>query len=245
MKSKRFARQFGRACGDFGICNNDGVDHFLVPLDRDIEHQMLLHWMYYKTTKMPNHFKITAIHFYDSDEPNAETVSCLNEFCEKRRNLPIIYRKVVKPANRVAYNTLLVETAVELGCNKIALPDSLDFLNCTIIRNMALDGCFNGLSIVEKVKLNESSPETMITRPFCYCTDEEIKKFGEAQNFQDKPTGIRLENEEFFEIAKKGLDMLKGESTNVEMNIFHSQFSIQKKYLMTGDGPAEEEDYID
>lgn len=239
MKSKRFARQFGRACGDFDICNNDGVDHFLVPVDNDIPHQMLLHWIHYKTTKMPNHFKITAVHFYDTDAPNEETVAVLNAFCEKRKNLPIVYKKVAKPASRVAYNTLLVETAVELGCNKVALPDSLDFMNCTILRNMALDGCFSGLSVVETVKLNDDAPPVKITRPFCYCSDEEIQKFGEAREFVDKPTGIQLEAEEFMEVAKRGLDMLKGESTNVDMNIFHSQFSIQKKYLMTG---GEEED---
>ena len=239
MKSKRFARQFGRACGDFDICNNDGVDHFLIPFDHDVQHQMLLHWINYKTTKMPNHFKITAVHFYDTDEPNQQTVTALNEFCAARKNLPIVYKKVTRPETAVAYNTMLVETAVELGCNKIALPDSLDFMNCTILKNMALEGCFNGLSVVQTVKLNDQSPPVKITRPFCYCSDEEIAKFGEALGFVDKPTGIRIEPEEFMEVAKRGLDLLKGESTNVDMNIFHSQFSIQKKYLMTG---GEEED---
>lgn len=233
MKSKRFARQFGKACGDYNIV--DPADHFLIPVDCDYAHVSMLHWMQYKTTKMPQHFQITLVHFYDTPEPNTETAEYLKEEADKRK-LKLEFKKVEKPADSCQYYKMLVETAIELGCNKVTLPDSLDFCDATILTNMCKKGMFDGLSIVQPVKLNDTAPEVSLTRPFCYLADHEIEKYGQGSEFPNKPTGIILEEEPYMKTARLALiDMIR-DYTNVRMNFFHSQFAIQKKYIGTGEG---------
>lgn len=239
MKSKRFARQFGKACGDFNIV--DPADHFLIPVDSDYPHLALLHWMNYKTTKMPQHFKITLVHFHDTPEPNPETVECLKKEASKRK-LNIEFKKVEKPADSAQYYKILVEAAIEMGCNKVAIPDSLDFCDATILTNMSKKGMFDGLSIVQPVKINDSTPEVSLTRPFCYLADNEIEKFGQGSEFLNKPTGIVLEEDPYMNTARLALiDMIRDYS-NVRMNFFHSQFAIQKKYIGTGEGELHDDE---
>ncbi|OHS95074.1 hypothetical protein TRFO_38744 [Tritrichomonas foetus] len=230
---KQFGKLFGTACGDFNIVNNEGVDHFLVPVDLDIPHQALLCWMQYKTTKVPKHFKLTAVHFYSTPEVNSKTNTHFSELCNKF-NITFISKKVEQPANRTEYNQILLETATENECNKIAIPDSIDYLNAFLLTNMA-SGMFSGASIVQKMQLNDDKPEVLLTRPFCYATDKDIQKFGENMKYENEPTGIRLEEEPFMETARKGISMLMSESTNVSRNFFKSQFTIQKKYVGIGE----------
>lgn len=234
--SKHFAKKFGSACGDFDIVNNDGVDHFLIPVDLDYPHQTLLYWMYYKTTKIPKHFKITAVHFYSTDTVNEETNAHFIEICNKI-NVPYKTKKVESPSSKAQYIQILADSAVENQCNKIAIPDSLDYLNAYLLTNMATAGIFSGIQITQKIDTtsNGASSEVLLARPFCYASDEDIKNFALECDYVNKPTGISVSEEPYMAIARKGIEQLISDYSNVRMNFFHSQFSIQKKYIGIGE----------
>jgi hypothetical protein len=106
---------------------------------------------------------------------------------------------------------------------------------------MTQEGVYNGPSIVEKVRLNPSSAEIEIARPFCYCSDDLIQKFAVQREFVDAPTGIHIPDDPFLGKAREAMKILTKESpgTNVSMNFFRSQFTIQSKYLGVGEGVAD------
>ncbi|KAH0790562.1 tRNA 2-thiocytidine(32) synthetase TtcA [Histomonas meleagridis] len=239
--TKRFARQFGAGCGDFNIVNNEGTDHFLIPIDSDYSHLSLLHWMRYKVSKVPKGFKITAVHLYTTDEADPQTTKYLDEFCESLK-VTNHYRKVDNVNGEEVYYEILVNLALELDCNKVAIPENLDFLDATIITNMAKNASFDCPSIVQKIKLYADKPEVLITRPFCYINDTEIKTFSELKDFPNRPTGLIIPENPYMDQARKSLEMLVLQSSNVKMNFFRSQFSIQRKYIGTGDGQIGTED---
>ena len=230
---KQFSKKFGMACGDFGIVDNNGTDKFLIPVDLDYPHQTLLFWMHYKTTKMPKHFKITAVHLFSTQEINQKTDIYFESECQKI-GADYIKRKVEQPSNRHEYYRMLLDIATEYNCNKIAIPDSIDFLNALLLTNMS-HGTFNGASIVQPMKLNDDSPEVFLTRPLCYATDVDIENFGKECKFINDPSGITISEEPFIAIARKGLNEFYTESTNVRLNFFKSQFTIQKKYVGIGE----------
>ncbi|OHT00752.1 hypothetical protein TRFO_32433 [Tritrichomonas foetus] len=241
MKSKHFAKKFGQACGDFDIVNNDGVDRFLVPIDWDYPLQTLLHWMHYKTTKIPKHFKIVAVHFHSSEEADSSLLKYFSEYCEKR-SIEFHSKKVANPADRSEYLSLLVKTANEYNCNKVAVPDSIDFLNAQLITNMSLSGFFSCASINQKMRVSDGSPEVIVTRPFCYASDDDIQKYAIGSKFENNPSGIFLKEEIFMDVARKGIEMLISNYSNVRMNLFHSQYSIQQKYIGIGEDHELQED---
>lgn len=233
---KHFAKKFGNACGDFNIFNNEGLDHFLLPLDLDYADQTLLYWVHYKTTKIPKHFQVTTVHFHSSDTPNEHTISALSELCQKL-SVPFKIKKVDQPENKNQYLQILVQTASEYGCNKIAIPDSLDFLNAFLLTNMAKSGIFSGASITQEMHLtpDPTSPTVLLTRPFCYVGDDDIEKFAKECEFENNPTGITVAEDPYMATARQGIKGLISDFSNVRMNFFHSQFSIQKKYMGIGE----------
>jgi hypothetical protein len=234
----RFARQFGKACGDFHIVTDDGLDNFLVVLDRDGPSQSLLWWLNYKRSKSPRHFRLNAVHLFVGDGPDPETASYLSEFCEKLQ-CPILFHGTGQIDNKDEYFQVVGRIAVEQSCNKVAVPDSIDFMNAAVLMTMAEKAVYDGPSVVENLKL-EGVGEVLICRPFCYCTDAQLEEWATASEFHNTPTGLRIPPKSFLELAVRALDLLKNTSSNHKMNFFKSQFQVQKKYLGVGVGSVDD-----
>ena len=235
MRSKHFAKKFGQACGDFDIVNNDGVDTFLVPVDLDFPHQTLLHWIHYKTTKSPKHFKVVAVHFH-TGEVKSEIVDHFTEYCENRK-IAFHTKKVDNaPTTKDDYYKILADEAKSCGCNKIAIPESLDYLNALLLTTMSKKGLFSCPSPVQDFD------GVLITRPFCYASDEDISKFGVGSKFQNTPSAISVREDPFMAVARRGITELISDYSNVRMNFFHAQFSVQQKYIGVGEDIELQED---
>ena len=69
----------------------------------------------------------------------------------------------------------------------------------------------------------------------------EIQKFSEVKEFPNSPTGPVIQ-ESFMEKARKSIEMLVYQTIN-DSN--HQLFSIQKKYIGSGDRQYENEGYLD
>ena len=69
----------------------------------------------------------------------------------------------------------------------------------------------------------------LLTRPFCYANDNEIENFAKECKYENEPSGVLIPEDSFISIARKGLNEFYTESTNVRLNFFKSQFTIQKK----------------
>ena len=228
-KYPRFGRQFAKACSQFPMFSES--DSLLIPVDADFAHLSLILWMHKQAEKMKTTKALKLVHFYSTEEPSRETVSSLEKVCGSR-GLTFSTKRVAEPHTVPELKQILIDEAVESGCNKIALPDSLDYIDAVILSRMACDAVFTGPSVCETVVVGEKT--IVFVRPFCFLTDEEIAKFATLCEFVDKPTGIRVGEEEFMGTARAALHYLLDDSSNIRMNFFNSQFNIQKKFIGAG-----------
>lgn len=231
-KFPRFWRQFNKAITDFQMLNTD--DKILIPIDSDFSHLSLISCLLKKSLNMEPKIPLTIVHFYDQEIPQKNTIDYLESFCKNKKLLLKAKKATLQKKCQIEYKKLLIDAAIENNCNKIAVPDSLDFFDSCIISNMAFQGVFDGPSPVENIQIPEKDYNITIIKPLCYITDEEIIKFGESSEFLNIPTGIKIEEDELIKYSHEGLSLLLDDLSNIRMNLFNSQFNVQKKYIGGG-----------
>lgn len=230
-KFPRFGRQFSKALVDFQMI--EVGDKILIPIDSDFSHLSLVSCLLKKSTTMEPQVPIVVIYFFSSEDPSKNTIDYLNTFCTNKKLKLITIKVEDQKKTQFEYKKLLINAAIEYQCNKIALPDSLDFFDANIISNMAFHGVFDGPSTIETVS-NDKNQNITFIRPFCYITDDEITKFGTINKFLNSSTGIQIEDDELVKVSREGISLLIDDLTNIRMNIFNSQFNVQKKYIGGG-----------
>lgn len=228
-KFPRFSRQIGKTLIDFPMLKEG--DTYLIPIDTDSAHLSLVAFMQLKNHVINNSKPMNIIYFHSNDNIPNDTIEYLTKFCQKRK-IDYTSRKILAK-DRESFKKILINTAIELNCNKIVLPDSLDFLDATILSNMSFNGIFNGISIIEDILIENK--KVTIVRPFCCITDEEINQLGQLNNFPNTPTGITFPEDDNLKTARQAIQNLLDGTSNIKMNFFNSQFNIQKKYIGTGD----------
>ena len=226
----RLAKQFGKACGEFNLL--DGKDKILIPFDLSVPTICLGALLARKASKMPVHFTLVPIHLFSSPEPNPNTKAALDEIVHTFGiSDEVTYRCVEQPDDQLALTKLFVSLAQELSCNKVALPDSLDYMDAVILKNMCVNGIFDGPA-AHQVSKTESEEPIAIIRPMTYTRDHEIAKFGKDNEIESAPTGISISEDDAITICREALEMFPVDpSTNTYMNFFHSQFAVQRKYV--------------
>lgn len=230
MKKKcRFSRQFNRACAEFRIL--DGPNHFLVPVDVDPPHLLLLIALKKRCDRDP-HSTITAVHLYATPEPAPPTVTFLTQFCQERSTAFAVVRRD-PVADRIALKKCFYETALSFNATKVAVVDSLDYIDATLLSSMAFEGIFCGPSVCEPVQIDPDRPPVIFVRPMCLLTDAEIEAAGRECGFQGAATGVTLAEEPFMAPARAAISHMLADG-NVRLNFFNAQFRIEKKYV--GDG---------
>jgi hypothetical protein len=230
MKKKcRFSRQFNRACAEFKIF--EGSNHFLVPVDTDYPHLLLLLALQKRSERYPQS-SIKAVHLYSSAQPVSDTISFLSQFC-RDHGIPFSAIRADLPSDRVTLKQLYYETALSLNATKVALSDSLDYIDATLLSSMAFEGIFSGPPVCEVIQSDTKRTPVTFVRPLCLLTDDEIAAEGRGIEFPDRPTGITVAEEPFMETARRALVHMLGDG-NVRLNFFNAQFRIEKKYV--GDG---------
>jgi hypothetical protein len=241
--SPRFCRQFGRACAKFKLI--EVTDHFLVPIDADYPHLSLIFGLQKRCDRgaaagsLPP--PICAVHFYSSAEPVLETIDYLSSFCAQRK-ISFGTRRIEPPQDVAELNRIYYDAAIENNCQRVALPDSVDYLGATILTNMSLHGIFSGPSICDTVQMSPDLPQVTFIRPCCLLADSEIAKFGVDSGFRNAPTGFMLEEHPFMQVARQAIDHMVMDSNNVKLNVFNAQFHVQKKYVGASDHLAAETD---
>jgi hypothetical protein len=226
-KKSRFCRQFNRACAAFKIL--EGPNHFLVPLDADYAHLSLLISLQ-KRSERDSQSSLKAVYLHTTDQPDPSTISFLSDFCTQR-SLPFAACRADPPADRPHLKRIYCETALAFGATKVALIDSLDYLDATILSSMAFQGVFAAPSVCEVFQSGEAA--ITFVRPLCLLTDEEIACAGRSCGFPNAPTGILLPEEPFMQPARTAIAHMLFDC-NVRLNFFNAQFKIEKKYVGGG-----------
>jgi hypothetical protein len=224
-------------------------DQVLVPVDLDIPHCTLLGLMGQKICKKKIQLEIKVVHLFATVEPSYNTMTGLSNFCGSHGlKFDLMAKRTRMPNNITDLKNIWCETAIEFKCNKVAVPDSLDFLDATILANMANEGVFTGPAAYEVIRLTSESPAISIVRPLCLFTDEDIELFGTEHNCQSAPTGISIPEADSLGPAREALRHLTTPVANIKLNFFMSQYKINEKFIGAGtddshfDGEDETED---
>lgn len=232
-KFPKIRKQFGKAVAEFHLISPE--DDILVPIDATYPRLTIAAWMFLKKAKMIQKCKVRAAHFYSTPEVDAETKEIIEELL-KHYPMDIKYVQHADVADRNELYKMYVEHAISEGCNKVAIPDSVELMNATMFATMCTDGVLNGPDPAQKVQLTPESPEVTIIRPFCYLKDEEIEYFTKKLEMKTKKGGIDVDEENVVTVCRGTIQYLSKVASNINYNIFHSQFAVQEKYLGGGDG---------
>ena len=203
----------------------------LIPVDASYGHMALLLWMHKRAEKLKISDHLKLVHIHSREEPAPETLRVVSDAVVKRK-LSFATKLVDAPQDYAGLKQILASIAIENRCNKVALPESLDFINASVLTHMSCDGMYTGSSVIEPFDFE--GKEIAFVRPFCLVTDDEIRGFAEANGFEDKPTGISVREDDFMAIARNAIDFMLDGSSNIKMNFFNSQFNVQKKFIGTG-----------
>ena len=231
----RVRKMFGKGCGEFRLINPS--DKILIPIDADLPTQTLAACVFIKAKKMPEKPSMLLIHFFKGGSVDDQTKAILDEFLSKCP-MDIIYEHHDPVSERKELLNVYVEAAIKNDCNKIAIPDTINFIDATILATMCTDGVFNGQDIAQHVQLSPDQPDITIIRPFCYMEDKDIVNFARKNELKEHPTAIYVEEENAVKAARNAIQIVYSEAANINMNIFKSQFVIQDKYLGAGDGKS-------
>ncbi|EAY09492.1 hypothetical protein TVAG_102410 [Trichomonas vaginalis G3] len=233
QKFPRIRKQFGKAVAEFHLILSQ--DKILVPIDADAPRLTLAAWIYLKKAKMIQKCEICAAHFYSSDNVDPETQSILDDFI-KQYPMDIKYVHHDDVTDRESLHRMYVEYALEENCNKVAVPDTIELMNATMLATMCTDCVLNGPDPAQKVQLAPDAPEITIIRPFCYLKDADLLSFTQKNLMKTHKAGIDIEEENEVIVCRETIKALSTEASNTNYNIFHSQFVVQEKYLGGGDG---------
>ena len=227
---------FGKACAEFNLVS--GNDTVLVPIDSTGLSMSLLFWLNFKSKRITVHFKIIPVHFYV--EPLCQkTIDLLQPFCAQNQT-QLILRPVSQPHSQKELYSIYLLAAQELGCNKIALTDSLDYLDQLILFNMCRYGTFDCPPLLQSIP----STSIFFIRPFGLLNDEQLSTVSKGNNYPEEGTAITIQQDPALSICKAAIDHLLVESDNIRLNLFHSQFSVSHKYIGIGDGSTMTPDEI-
>ena len=185
---------------------------------------------------MPNHFIVHPVYFYDSPEPNTDSINQLTEFVNALGFLSLQTIKVDSPLNQNQIIRSYLKVAESLECRRIVLDDTMDYLDAAILCNMCINADFSGPSVHQTVK-HSTDPQKVISiiRPFCYITDKDIETFGSKMEFPNTPTGAHAPENSAMSICRSAMaDFGEYQGSNARRKIFDSQFAVQRKYV--GDG---------
>ena len=174
----------------------------------------------------PKHFELIAIsvnpgfEFFDSNFLN-EICSKINvEFVESESHIKEIVfdiRKEKSPCSLCANlrRGILNSTAIEHGCNKLALGHNEDDVLETFFLNMLYAG---NLSTFAPVSYMDRSKITLI-RPLIYTPEKEIRKFIKKENIKVMPKNCPMDGVSKREDMKEMLYKLTVNIPNVRANL--------------------------
>ena len=174
----------------------------------------------------PKHFDLVAIsvnpqfEFFDSDFLRRICENIGVEYIEAQSNIKEVVfdiRKEKNPCSLCANlrRGILNSTAVEKGCNKLALGHNEDDVLETFFLNLLYAG---NISVFAPISYMDRSQITLI-RPLVYASEKEIRKFVKRNNIEVMPKNCPMDGVSKRESMKKLLYELTIQIPNVRANI--------------------------
>jgi tRNA 2-thiocytidine biosynthesis protein TtcA len=189
-------RRVGQAVRDYHLI--DDGDHIMVAISGGKDSYALLHFLHVMRKRAPVKFELTAVHL-DQVQPGYDGRPLEDWLKEKGYPHRILHRDTYsivkdKTAPGQAYcfmcsrlrRGILYQTAVDMGCNKIALGHHRDDALETLMLNLIFTGQLKSMP----PKLMSDDRRNVVIRPLIYCGEPELHRFAAEQRFPILPCNL-------------------------------------------------------
>ncbi len=240
MKHKGFklalSKKVGKATTDYGMLEEG--DRILVGVSGGKDSLSLFHILSSRQAFCPVKYQLIAVHVdfgrFAKNTKKLETYfkKCGWEYIIKRRKLPSKKRKGEGKGSCFwcSWNRrkVLFDTAVELGCNKIALGHHLDDIVQTVLLNLFFSSQISAMAPNQEL----FEGKLAIIRPFAYVQEKEIIRFAREMKIPTSSCNCPNSPDANRKMVARMIRDLEKVCPNIRTNIFRSLKRIRKDYLL-------------
>mmetsp|Transcript_31988 Transcript_31988/g.77823 ORF Transcript_31988/g.77823 Transcript_31988/m.77823 type:complete len:351 (+) Transcript_31988:185-1237(+) len=217
-------------------------DHIMVAVSGGKDSATLLYLLQILQSKLPINFDITAVHV-DQKQPGYDGTTLVDWLQE---DLKVPYQVIEEDTYSIVVDKtepgksfctlcsrlrrgILSSTAIQLGCNKIALGHHADDAAETMFLNMIHSGQMKGMP----ARYTSKRGSLGVLRPLMYCFEEDIARYAALKQFPILPCNLcsnqaNLQRPQI----KLLLDTLQGLNPMAKKNILSAMSDIRPSHLL-------------
>jgi tRNA 2-thiocytidine biosynthesis protein TtcA len=239
---RRLLKATSQAIHDFELI--EPGDRILVGVSGGKDSYTLLHVLQRLRERAPVAFDLIAVNLdqghpgYPADVVERHLVSTGVPYRMLKEDTLSIVRRLVPegkttcPVCSRLRRGILYNTAVELGCNKIALGHHRDDL----VETLLLSALYSGALKTMPPKLHSNDGRNIVIRPLCYAAEEDIAAFAEAKRFPIVPCDLCGSQPNLRRKRVKGLlAELSREHPSVKSNLMNALAHVVPSHLLDRD----------
>ena len=232
---RRITHKFRKGSGDYQLLE-DG-DDILIALSGGKDSLALVELMGRQAKIYKPRIRVRAIHVKMRNVPYEIDLDYLENFCAQHGVSLIVKegefdaetdtRK--SPCFLCSWNRrkILFATALELGCNKIALGHHMDDILSTLLMNITFQGAFSSMPprlVMRKFAMT-------IIRPMCLVSECDLKELAELHNYQKQKKNCPYEEHSHRSDMEGILNQLEKMNPKARYSLWNSMTNIQEDML--------------
>jgi tRNA 2-thiocytidine biosynthesis protein TtcA len=234
----RLLAHLGKAIGDFGLIK--AGDKIMVGISGGKDSYTLLHLLRKMGRNSPEKFELIAVNL-DQGHPGFPAHVIENYLKAEGYAYRMVHQDTYSIVKRLVpegktycsvcsklRRGVLYATAVELGCNKIALGHHRDDLIETLLMSALYAGAIRSMPPY----LRSRDGRNVVIRPLCYAPEEEIAEFAEKMAFPIIPCDLCGSQVLMRTKVKRLLKELQAENRQVKGNLLNALSNVVPSHLM-------------
>ena len=182
----RLTKRFHKACADYSLIEEG--DHILIALSGGKDSLAMVEFLGKRAQIFVPRFRVTAVHVRVKERAYLSDLTYLRSFCDEFR-VPLVVKDTAigeekgdkDPCFLCSWyrRKALFDTALELGCNKIAFGHHKDDIVETLLMNLIFDGKFS--TIYPKLQMDKMPLQ--LIRPLCLIEESELRRYAELREY--------------------------------------------------------------
>lgn len=236
---KRLMNLIGRASGDFDLI--EPGDRIMVAISGGKDSWAMLHLLRATKAKVPFDFDFIAVNL-DQGQPGFQG-HVITDYLDEhgypykmvaQDTYSVVTEKIPEGKTYCSLCSrmrrgILYNTAVELGCNKIALGHHRDDSIETLMLNLLYSGQIKAMP----PRLTSDDGRNIVIRPLIYCAEDDIAAFAQEQAFPILPCDLCGSQDNLYRKRVKNLlTELSADNNNVRGNLLAALSNVKPSHLL-------------
>ncbi len=232
---QRITRKFRKGSGDYQLLE-DG-DDILIALSGGKDSLALVELLGRQAKIYKPRIRVRAIHVKMKNIPYQTDLKYLDDFCAQH-DVPLIVKEGSfdaetdtrkSPCFLCSWNRrkILFATALEMGCNKIALGHHMDDILSTLLMNITFQGAFS--TMPPRLKMRKF--DMTIIRPMCLVSECDLKELAVLHGYQKLKKDCPYEEHSHRSDMEDILKQLEKMNPKARYSLWKSLTNIQEEML--------------